>query len=189
MAERRFKTAAERLRHLTDVARLYCQGMFQHEIAQETGVSRSQIQYDLDVIRRQWRDSAIRDFDAVKAEQLGKIDRLERTYWAAWERSCGDAKVDTTKAKKDEKNGQTVEKATRVEGQVGDASYLQGVERCIKLRSQILGLNAPIKSELTGKDGAPIGGVSVDDVMKALMSMHEHGAGEAGADSGDPPVC
>src|SRR5438876_5332021 len=49
-------------------------------------ITRQQITYDLDVLRREWAALAAGDLDQQRGEQLAKIDAIEATYWAAWER-------------------------------------------------------------------------------------------------------
>ena len=78
------------------VADWYCSGKTVYAIAELAGVHHATVTRDLAAIRQQWRDSAVRDFDAARAVELAKIDRLERQYWEAWEKSCKDAVVKTT---------------------------------------------------------------------------------------------
>jgi predicted transcriptional regulator len=69
------------------VAELYTKGWFQTAIARELSISQPTVCQDLQAIRKQWRESAIRDFDAARELELQKLDRVEREAWAAWERS------------------------------------------------------------------------------------------------------
>ncbi len=66
------------------VADFYVQGWTQTAIAAEVDVSQPTICEDLQQIRQQWKESAVRDFDEARDIQLQKLDRLERE---AWERS------------------------------------------------------------------------------------------------------
>src|SRR5687767_9302737 len=70
-----------------EIASLYLKGWTQSDIGAKLGLSRQQIGYDLNAVREEWLRSAVMDFDAKKAEQLAKIDRLEREYWDAWQDS------------------------------------------------------------------------------------------------------
>lgn len=144
------------------VAQLHRQGLYQYEIAADVGVSESQITLDLKAIREEWKDSAIRDFDAAKAVELAKIDGLEREHWLAWEKS----KTDYTKRSVKRKNvlspeGDAIPGTTAEERKkekiisFGDPRFLAGVMDCIKKRCDILGLNAPTKSDVTS-GGKPI---------------------------------
>ena len=78
---------AQIARRRQQVAELYVKGWFQTAIAEELGVSQTTVCHDLKAIRKQWRESSIRDFDAARERELCKLDLLEREAWAAWQRS------------------------------------------------------------------------------------------------------
>src|SRR4051812_36084473 len=79
------RVAAElRRRQVID---LYLQGWSQPAIAEHLKVGQTTVSLDLRIIQKQWRESAIRDFDQLRARELAKIDFLEREAWAAWQRS------------------------------------------------------------------------------------------------------
>ena len=115
---------AERDRDLVAMARLYCQGMRQIDIAEMLGISQSQVSYDLKRIQKRWQTECIEAISQGKARELARIDELERTYWGAW--------FNSTKARKD------------------NPAFLQGVMTCIDKRCKLLGLDAPIKTEDDG---------------------------------------
>lgn len=125
------------------IADMYCRGLYQSQIAKEMGLSQQTISRDLGIVRELWRDRAIASFDQHVANQLAKIDNLERTYWEAWEKS--------QKPKRKERASTSVggkydiEKAgTEVElERDGNPNFLMGVERCIQKRIDLLGLKAP----------------------------------------------
>ena len=151
------------------VAEMYLRGMYQSVIAEDLGCDQATISRDLTALRREWLDRSVNHIEQKKAEQLAKIDRLEVTYWNAWERSKENAEVETveqigvkTKTQKGV-NGEEysivperIKKNKRTEGQLGNPAFLQGVQWCINKRCEILGLDAPKKQEHTGKDGAPM---------------------------------
>jgi hypothetical protein len=103
-----------------------------------------QITRDLQAIRDEWQASATMAFGERVAQELAKLDELERTYWNAWERSCGDAERLSAKTVKDGEDERT-EAVKHVEPPPCDARFLDGVEPCIKRRCEILGLNASVK--------------------------------------------
>jgi transcriptional regulator with XRE-family HTH domain len=121
-----------------DVARRYLQGQTQSEIAGVFGVSQAQISKDLAAIRAAWLASAVRDFDAAKAQELAKIDTVEREYWLAWERSKKDKETEYS-----EDSSKGFKSGKRREGQAGNPAFLAGVLTCIERRCAILGLDAP----------------------------------------------
>jgi hypothetical protein len=122
------------------VGALYLAGRYQAEIGQILGVSQSQVSADLAAIRKTWLASSLRDFDAAKAEQLAKIDRVEIAYWQGWHRSLEDHIQTLAEVTHGEKPSR--KRSRRREGQAGDPRFLDGVIMCIKQRCAILGLGA-----------------------------------------------
>jgi hypothetical protein len=134
------------------------QGRTQRDIAEVVGVSQGQVNHDLKLIQQRWRESSIMDMNEAKQRELERLDLLEREYWAAWEQS----KNERTKARQESdgksKDGKpNVVRATMErEQRDGNPAFLAGVMSCIERRCKLLGLDAPAKAELTGKDGGPI---------------------------------
>jgi hypothetical protein len=155
----RKRTKFERESHLEQVTEMYLRGKFQSEIAVALKISQPQVSYDVAIIQKRWRKSSLVNWDKARAKELERIDSLEREYWAAWEAS----KTERTKTRQEtdgtlDKNKKlTVKKAsTEKEQRDGNPAFLAGVIACIDRRCKLLGLDAPTKSELTGKDGGPI---------------------------------
>ena len=130
---------------LAKLAEWYLKGVSMGECAKRLGVSRPQITHDIKAIHKMWRESALRDFDAIRSEQLAKIDKLEATYWEGYERSL----IERTRERVGQTTGtgasgapvnMTVMERT-VELRDGSIAWLQGVERCITMRCKLLGLN------------------------------------------------
>jgi Homeodomain-like domain len=63
-----------------EIARLYLQRMTQSDIGARLGLSRQQIGYDLEAVRQAWLQSSLMDFNTRKAEELTRIDALEREH-------------------------------------------------------------------------------------------------------------
>ena len=126
------------------IADLYLQGKTQVAIAEEISVDQSTVSRDLAVLQKEWIVSALVDIDAAKAQELAKVDRLEREYWSAWERSCEDAET-----LRQEGSGEKPSKIVKTsKGQAGDPRFLQGVQWCIERRCKIIGIDAPEKHDL-----------------------------------------
>lgn len=143
------------------VAERYIKGDTQEAIAGALGLNQATISRDLKAIRAAWLISSIRDFDAAKAEELQKIDQVEREAWAAWSRSTEDKEItaqqedtepgDTIVTKDKEGNEQIKAGPERVrrrvslrrEGQAGNPAFLTIVLTCVERRCAILGLDAP----------------------------------------------
>ena len=123
-----------------EVAARYIRGEYQSVIARDLGITQSQISYDLKAIRAEWLKSTLRDFDALKSEQLAKVDEIERAAWEGWQRSLLPREVTVTEASEGARPGR---KATmRKEGQGGDPRFLQVIQKAIDQRCQILGIGA-----------------------------------------------
>lgn len=151
----------ERESDLEKINRLYLQGYSLRAIAEELGnVSHETIQNDLSEIQRRWQESTTIEIDEHKSKELARIDLLEFEYWQQYELSKEDFESITKKAKDggspDDKTKRGYEVTTRTENRTGNPSYLQGVERCIKMRMELLGLEAPKRQEIAGKDGKAI---------------------------------
>jgi len=147
-----------------EVAKLYLEAWTQQAIADHFGVNQSTISRDLEAIRQQWVDSAIKDFNQAKATELARIDKLEREYWSGWERSQDEVKKTSQKAKTQGDNKPNyVEKAQSVEDRVGDPRYLSGVQWCIEQRCKILGIYAPERQD-----------ISLDGKVKSITYITEN---------------
>jgi hypothetical protein len=147
-----------------EIAQRYLRGETQSQIARALDVCQQQVSYDLKKIQERWRESAVRDFDQHKAEQLARIDALEREYWAGWERS--KKPIEHTHQQKSEDDielraghagrgripaHRTRLKATKsVQEQVGNSAFLYGVQNCIAERSKLLGLYPATDINLQG---------------------------------------
>lgn len=86
---------------------------------------------------RKQKDALIADHKAIELE---KINKLEATYWEAWESSKKSQKTTTVRTKA------TVtgkEETNQERHQTGEPRFLQGIENCIKQRCAILGIEAP----------------------------------------------
>lgn len=130
------KVAARR----REVAARYVRGEYQSAIANALHITQQQISLDLKAIRAEWLQSTLRDFDALKGEQLAKIDAIELEAWAAWGRSKQPREVTITEASE---GTHPSRKATmRKEGQAGDPRFLAEIGKCVDRRCAILGIGA-----------------------------------------------
>jgi hypothetical protein len=171
MEQGKRRSSSQIARDRRRVADLYLKGWIQADIAEEIEMSQSTVSRDIAAIQTAWLESALVDFNEAKAQELVKIDRLEREYWGAWDRSCEDAEMLTqkTKGKVQQRKGergefiaeQPAEATKTTKGQAGDPRFLAGVQWCIERRCKILGIDAPEKRALTGPDGEPASGVVI----------------------------
>ena len=150
---RRF-TKDEILRRREKVADLYCRGRTQTQISADVGVSQRQVSDDLQKVRAWWLDSALRNFDQLKAEQLARLDAIEREAWAAWERSIGTHRVEKAEKRqtgegKEDGDGKTVMTIASVtkEERAGNPKFLELIGSCVSKRCEILGLSVPVRDK------------------------------------------
>jgi hypothetical protein len=156
--------------HRAEIAQRYLRRQTQHEIGAALGISRELVEYDLRIIQQRWRKDTTRDFDADKADALARIDELERTYWAAWVTSQEDKEVTVQEQGTGGTGGNRAKAQVRKEGQSGNPTFLAGVLTCIDRRCKLLGLDAPVRQEVTGADGGPITISAVSTAREAVLS-------------------
>ncbi len=169
------RTQFQRERDYLEIARLYLHGKTQEEIGAEVNLDQGQVCRDLAVIRGRWQKSAVMDMNEAKNRELGRIDELERTYWQAWQDSK-QPKETTNTEKSTRGEAATAKASIRKEERDGNPAYLAGVMSCIERRCRLLGIDAPTKTELTGKDGGGIeysidgGKIGRDPVARGLIA-------------------
>lgn len=151
MAQPRAKAQRERDREL--ISKYYLEGMNQYVIAKKLGITQATVSNDIKVLIRYWRISATNNIDQLKQTELAKINKLEIEYWNSWDRSKEEFKKKSLKQKYiTNEMKQPLEINSATEDRNGDPRYLAGVQWCITKRCEILGINAPVKTEtnLTG---------------------------------------
>ncbi|PJF39413.1 MAG: hypothetical protein CUN54_08770 [Phototrophicales bacterium] len=147
----------QRENDLVFTADMYLKGYTQHEIAERFGVSQAQVSNDLSEIRRRWMERSITSYGQHVAEQLAKIDRLEREYWQAYERSLAEKRttelstsvVEARRAEAEKRQPRPDEIKIKTEKRDGGSEYLRGIQWCIDRRIKLLGLDMPQRIEIT----------------------------------------
>lgn len=140
------------------IAQLYLRGYSQYAIAQEMSMTRELVAFDLRVIRKDWKQSAIVDMNEAKHKELHRIDMMEKELWEAWEKSKLTRDITTTRQKRrglNSQNGdvpvdQTTEAGKRTEQRDPNAAYMDRIGWCIEMRCKILGLYAPAETRHSG---------------------------------------
>jgi len=170
---RRQKTVeiAKRRREIADK---YLRGVTQWDIAIELGVNQSTISRDLQALQKEWLASSLANLTQAKALELAKVDRLEREYWDAWERSKRTSENSITE--RIDGDIAKIKVLLAKESQVGDPRFLAGVEKCINKRCEILGLDAPKRVEPIGdiRDGSAASAIilSADLIASPFIDVH-----------------
>jgi hypothetical protein len=168
------------------VAELYLKGSSQPAIAEQLGVSQPTVSGDLKAIQQEWRESAIRDFDELRAIELQKIDLIEREAWAAWQRSQKPAQSAIVTG---EGHDQKARKSMK--HQYGDPRFLILVAQCINQRRALLGLDvqpAAIPPETHFNANVPIEvrWERIRTLLAEVGQCERFGAHGAGSDPGQP---
>lgn len=130
------------------VSEMYLSGSYMSVIAESLGVDTATISRDLAELRKEWLDRSINHIDQKKAIELAKLDRLEVTYWEAWERSKQPFRSEITEGKGTKSEAAQMRKTVRTEERDGNPTFLEGVLKCITKRCEILGLDAPKKFQM-----------------------------------------
>lgn len=135
------RTREERERDLNRVAELRFAGKTQQEIAETIGVSQAVISRDVKELRKRWQKETASTIEAMMAEELRNITRLQSEYWDSYKRSLRP------------RRSAEGEPAPDYDTDEGDPRFLQGVERCIAQRVKLLGIEPPQKVAPTTPDG------------------------------------
>ena len=168
------------------VADLYIQGHTQAAIATQLGVVQSIVSGDLQVVRQQWLESSVRNFDLARAEQLLKLDRVESEAWEAWERSKKPSSTATISEGENKKQSKRT-----IKQKDGDPRFLHIVGACVVQRRAILGLDMLSQVKEGESDGAVTLEVRRNRILALVDSLTvkpRNGTvrgGPAGLESGD----
>jgi len=140
---------------------LYLRGYSQHAIKDELKTSHSitlsqpTICRDLKEIQDEWVKSRNVDISRSKIIELQKIDRVEREFWAGWERSYGTTQrkylrsrsnkptIIKTKTGSKSVDNKSEERTLQEWELAGDPRFLFGILQCIERRCKVLGIEEP----------------------------------------------
>lgn len=125
------------------ITALLLEGHTQSEIAKKLHMTASMVSYDMHVIIEEWRKKTAINIDQIKIKELDKIDHREKEAWEAWHKSKEEVKKHTKITRKGDV--QTIE---TIETKCGDPRYLEAIARCSKDRRELLGMDAPNRSEV-----------------------------------------
>lgn len=153
------------------VAELYKQGYTYREIRGEVmkrldmpKYSLNTVHADVQTILAEWRQMRNLNIEELQQLELQRIDATIKEAWEAWEKS----KTDYDKKRSRQYGRPTGDSGGNGEGGIetvsveqsreemvmyGDVRYLDLIHKVSMERRKILGLYAPEKREITGKDG------------------------------------
>jgi len=141
-------SGSERIRLKLKISQLYLSGLKQQDIADQIGHSQSTVSEYIRDLSEDWIRDGIFNMDEAKRAELAKINALEVEAWHAWRRSVG-LKNRKTRTTGTSAQGNAVDETSVVKWrEAGDPRFLVQIQWCINKRCEILGINAPQKSEL-----------------------------------------
>lgn len=127
------------------IEELYREGVSQAAIARQLKISPATVSRDLKTIIKRWMEQTVHNLDEHKAKQLKLLDKLEREYWEAWERS-----KELTPIKLKDRDGveRTLYRPASHYSPMGVVGYIEKIHKVIDQRIKILGLEAPKKVDM-----------------------------------------
>lgn len=157
------RTPEQKLADMAKLSSQYLQGIPQYQIADNIGISLRQLTLDLAELKRSWIKQCVDDPVKARRQEVAKLDYLESEAFAAWERSKNRMEKSVARMINGDKvvNKELVASTTSESGitredQYGDPRFLRIIIDCSERRAKLLGLDAPARTELTGRDGNPI---------------------------------
>jgi hypothetical protein len=144
----RTRKAAKRLQIIARrnrVAEFYIRGTISLvALAKQLGVSERLVKLDLQHIRQQWRESAVRNFDEhIEIERL-RLEKISQEALDAWDRSQEPG--ETVTVTKDA-SGKVTSTTIKEEERVGDGRFLEIAAKASEGRRKLLGLDTPIQKQ------------------------------------------
>ncbi len=127
-------------RRREQVAEMCARGATQCEIAEALDVSQPTVCLDIKAIHKNWRESAIFDYDTAVGRELLKLEHMEREAWKAWERSQKPSQSAVVHEGNGNGNGGQTAKTLR--SRDGDPRFLEVIFKCSASRRALLGLDA-----------------------------------------------
>ena len=140
---------------------------------------------DVQRLLKEWRSYRLTNIDDSIQLELERLRDLQREAWEAWEKSKKDYDRNRlwrhgVPASKDTKNSkdnsmQTTHVTQQTENVVncGDPRFLEIVYKCgVEIR-KILGLYAPEKRELTGKDGKDLNPILQVEIIDSKEQLND----------------
>lgn len=176
MAAPKTKNPTERERLRAEIAALDHRGYSQEQIGAKLGMAKPTVNHHLKKIRARYRETQLEETRGSIYCKLLQYRELRREAWDAWERSKEDGvrtitertaplrigkeaeTVDGKGRKRPRKNAKpapgtaddlrTTRVATVVEGRLPATEYLKIIADCLKAERELLGLDAPKKTQV-----------------------------------------
>jgi len=132
-----------------EIGRLYLSKKTQTEIGEIIGLTQQSVSLHLKALRTRWIESADMDFNLARAEEIAKLDNLERLAYEEWVVSKKPRITTTIEGA----SGVETKKQTRTEIPHGNPKFLDIIHKCVAKRCELLGVVAPVKVAATTPNG------------------------------------
>lgn len=154
----------------TEATKLRRQGWTLQEIADKYGVSVVTVHRDIQLVLRRTIEAGVTEMDEHRALELERIDSAIFEVMSILEGRNPESKHSVELAAYETDEDTSVDDALEARAEL----RLKAVDRLVKLnqeRAKLLGLYAPEKQELTGKDGAPLDVSARDLLLERLNGL------------------
>lgn len=189
------RTKADKIRDRNLIMNFYFQNFSIAEIGKKVKerteanylIRRDEILRTIDESILMWKRAEIIKIDQLKERELQKLDLLEQEYWFAWKNSCTPSKQTSITRERGEPvtevndEGDVVDtfqfietkRIEKVTQSHGNPKFLEGIERCIYKRCQIMGIFAIQKPSLMDSDEVDLNPENIDlrEVHSRLLSV------------------
>lgn len=172
-----FRARLKYQKRLFKLSRLYLQGYTQIEIGRMLNISQVRVCTLLKAAFKIWQELSREAVELRLAEELMKVNELERTYREGFERSLKPAKNKRMSEKRGP-GGMVIEQTATVDEAecVGNPKWLEGVQWCIEKRLKLIGANSE------GDGGMPIRDIIYKIVERSDGETDASEIGEGDAD-------
>lgn len=147
---------SEKSRDRLRISALYQQGLLQDEIAEEIGVSQPTVSRTIKDLEGDWLQKSNASIELKKASEEAYLLNKRRDLERAWLASIRTNIIKTKKAVMVQGVITQQEISEREEIELGDIKYMNALIDIAKQLATLYGIEAPKRSEVTGKDGEPL---------------------------------
>jgi hypothetical protein len=112
---------------------------------------------DCQKAEKMWIEKAVTAVETGKAEMLAELEVVREEAWKIYEASKKAKTVKRAEKANSEGDGERTRQIVTIEERTGDVSALKLVIEAQERKAKLLGLDAAVKSEVTGANGMPLG--------------------------------
>lgn len=145
-----------------DIAKRLCEKL--QEWNADYTIGWTQVHTDMKAMLIEWKRQRLDNIDQYVTQELQKLDRMEVEAWEAWEKSKQEKE---TKSMRQTDNGTS--KELRKEDMYGNPKYLDLLLNIQQRRAKLLGYDAPVKIDLTGKQVEEQQDYHIEDIPQDML--------------------